>query len=776
MSRTRLALVGNPNCGKTTLFNALTGARQEVGNWPGVTVEKKTGRFSHQGSDFEIVDLPGVYSVTPSSASSEDERIARDHILSGEPEVVVNIVDAANLDRNLYLTLQLCEMGIPVVVALNMIDIAHARGLEVDAPALAERLGCPVVPIVARRRKGLDALRAEIVRSAATRTAPTCRIPYPPEIGATLDALVPEIRQSPATAVEPRWLALQLLEADDQVLAASSGVAASLPQHVEAIENALGETPDIILADARYRLIGEIAGVAVRRRGAASRTMTDRIDDVVLHRALGVPIFLAVMYLMFVFTINIGSAFIDFFDILVGAFLVDGLGALLTSIGAPQWVSALAAEGFGGGVQTVATFIPVVGFLYLFLSLLEDSGYMSRAAFVMDRFMRGLGLPGKAFVPLIVGFGCNVPAVMATRTLENRRDRIITVMMAPFMSCGARLPVYVLFAAAFFPASGQNLVFALYLIGIAVAIVTGLILRGTVLKGETSPFIMEMPPYHVPTLQGVLLRTWERLKVFMWRAGKVIVAIVMVLNVLNSLGTDGSFGNANTDRSVLSTIGKAVTPVFAPLGIQEENWPATVGIFTGIFAKEAVVGTLDALYSGMAAGGEGAAEGEELDLPAKVGEAFATIPANLGDALAAWGDPLGLGVGDLSDEAAVAEEQAVDAGTLGAMRNAFASTAAAFAFLLTVLLYLPCVAAIAAIWREVGTRWTLFAAAWTSGWGYGAGVVAYQAATFAEHPAASAGWIVIVLCVLVGSILLMRQKGTAASRTPHVAAVAKVSG
>jgi ferrous iron transport protein B len=359
---------------------------------------------------------------------------------------------------------------------------------------------------------------------------------------------------------------------------------------------------------------------------------------------------------------------------------------------------------------------------------------MARAAFVMDRLMRAIGLPGKAFVPLIVGFGCSVPAVMATRTLESPRDRILTAMMAPFMSCGARLPVYVLFAAAFFPENGQNLVFALYLIGIAAAIGTGFLLKNTLLRGEASPFIMELPPYHVPQLQSLLLRAWDRLKVFVLRAGKTITAVVVLLSFLNSWGTDGSFGNQDSDKSVLSAVGRTLTPVLAPMGVKEENWPATVGMFTGIFAKEAVIGTLNALYSGMDEGEAAAKEEKEFDLAAALSDAFATVPENLAGVLDKLADPIGLSVGDLSDAGAVAEKNEVDVTTLGAMASLFDGRIGAFAYLLAVLLYMPCVAAMGAIMRETGWRWGGFAAFWTTGLGYGAAVLAYQIGTFAEHP------------------------------------------
>lgn len=360
------------------------------------------------------------------------------------------------------------------------------------------------------------------------------------------------------------------------------------------------------------------------------------------------------------------------------------------------------------------------------------------------------------FIPLIVGFGCNVPAIMATRTLENKRDRIITVMMAPFMSCGARLPVYALFAAAFFPVGGQNLVFALYLIGIVFAVLTGLVLRNTLLAGETAPFVMELPPYHLPTLKGIVLRTWERLKSFVIRAGRVIVLVVVVLSFLNALGTDGSFGNEDTDRSVLAAAGKAMTPIVEPMGIGEENWPATVGMITGIFAKEAVVGTLDSLYGAIAQAEAADRAAPAFDLKAGVLKAFASIPANLAALADALIDPLGLNIGDVSAPDIASEAQGVGIGTFGAMASRFDGQLGAFAYLLAVLLYMPCVAAMAAIYRETGAQWTIFAALWTTGLGYGAAILTYQVGTFSRNPLSATTWIGGVLFVLAVVLFLMR--------------------
>jgi ferrous iron transport protein B len=754
-----IGVVGNPNCGKTTLFNVLTGGKQHVGNWPGVTVERKTGVYTHMGETIEVVDLPGIYSL---SAASLDEQVARDYILSGAADLFVNIVDASNLERNLYLTVQLLEMRVPLVVALNMMDVARDRRIEIDIEALSKRLGCAVVPLVASRNKGMNALRSAINQSAQRRSVPDIQVTYPTEIEAALSDLMAAIGE-PAqnTHTDPRWAAVRLLETDERIDTKFGDEARALrDRHLARIEDGLGEEADILMADSRYGLIRRLTLDTVKRGARVGRTISDRIDRVVLHRALGIPVFFAAMYLMFMVAINVGSAFIDFFEILAGTFFVDGFGALLGAMGAPGWLEAILAGGIGGGIQTIATFIPPIAFMFLCLCLLEDSGYMARAAFVMDRFMRLIGLPGKAFVPMLVGFGCNVPAIMATRTLENQRDRTLTIMMNPFMSCGARLPVYALFAAAFFPAGGQNLVFGLYLLGIGFAVLTGLVLKNTLLKGEISPFLMELPPYHLPTVRGVLMRAWERLKTFVLRAGKIIIPMVVILGFFNSLGTDGSFGNEESDKSVLSAVGKSITPAFAPMGIKEENWPAAVGIFTGIFAKEAVVGTLDALYGRV--GSESAGDGsEENDFRVLNGiqEAFASILENLAGVLEKFLDPLGISVGDFAGLDSAAADQGVGIGTFGAMVLLFDGRIGAVAYLLFILLYFPCLAAIAAVYRETNLKWTLFAGAWTTALAYMAATLFYQAATIARHPAASLTWIILTGVIFAGAVTAMRHIG-----------------
>ena len=762
-----IAIAGNPNSGKTTLFNALTGARQRVGNWPGVTVEKKTGNCIVEGQELELIDLPGIYSF---SASSVDESIARDFLVSGNADLVVNIVDATSLERGLLLTMQLLEMGVPVVVAANMMDLVKERNLQLDIDGLTRELDCPVVPMTASKGKGLKALKSILLETVLNPkiskepiTPPKAIKQVLPEISAMLGE---NAKQSLRDQRSQDWFCQNLIETE-QEYGTEQGLTDSAQSELLVLRaklaTELGEEPDLVMSDLRYGRVREITRQTVNRAREVSRTLTDRIDALVLNRVLAIPVFLLAMYLTFMVTINVGGAFIDFFDQFTGAITVDGFRAVLEALGLPALLVTLLADGVGGGIQTVATFIPPIFFMFLCLTLLEDSGYMARAAFVMDRLMRAVGLPGKAMIPMMVGFGCSVPAVMATRTLEDRRERTLTAMMAPMMSCGARLPVYALFAAAFFPVQGQNVVFALYLIGILMAVLTGLLLRNTLLQGESAPFVMELPAYHVPTLRGILTHTWERLKGFLIRAGRVILVVVVILSFLNSIGTDGSFGNEDSEESVLSHIGMGITPIFTPMGIREENWPATVGLFTGIFAKEAVVGTLDSLYAGMDA--DATAEEESFAFWNAIQGAFATIPEGLLGVADTFSDPLGIAVGEIEDVSSAAEAQEVSSSTFGAMIRRFDGTAGAFAYLLFILLYAPCVAALAAIWREISPGWAVFSSAYLSILAWSTSVLYYQVSTFAEHPNTSLFWLVLVSVLLgVGIFGLTRWK----KRSPSV--------
>ncbi len=746
---TTIAIAGNPNCGKSALFNTLTGIRQTTGNWPGVTVERKQGYFNlNPNQKATLIDLPGIYTL---DALSLDEEVTRNYLLSREAGVVINVLDAANLERNLYLTVQLLEMGVPIVLALNMMDIARKRGIEIDSDQLGQLLGCPVVNIVAVSGQGIDELKQALQKVIDDPVRGGFKLTMDSEV----EGAIVEIRkQLPSQAKDYNgyWLALKLLEGDQSVCpqSAPEDLLVQVDSWRKHIEQVSGESADIFIADARFGHAHALSQRVVRVRGKVGKYLSDRIDQVILHRWLGVPIFLFVMYLMFMFTINFGGAFIDFFDGFGAALFVDGAAELMRAAHLPEWLILIFAQGLGGGLQVVATFIPIITCLYLFLSFLEDSGYMARAAFVMDRFMRSIGLPGKAFVPMIVGFGCNVPAVMATRTLESERERKLTILMNPFMSCGARLPVYVLFAAAFFPNNGQNLVFALYLTGILMAVATGLVMKHSLLSGSSSGFLMELPTYHVPTLKGLSLRTWDRVKVFIRDAGRVIIVMVLALSVLNSIGTDGSIGNEDSEHSILSVVGKTLTPLFEPMGIKAENWPATVGIFSGVLAKEVVVGTLNSIYSQLSSGPNNSVD-SNYDLQTALVEAAMTVPHNLAALGEVVLDPLGIGSADVTDTAVAAQDLQVASGIFGIMVERFDGQAGAFAYLLFILLYFPCVATIAAIVREAGRGWAVFVGFWTTSVAYSTAVLFYQIARFGESPLHAS----VIIALVLGYALLL---------------------
>lgn len=636
----RIAIAGVPNSGKTTLFNALTGSRQRVGNWPGVTVEKIQGTCALGGIDAELIDLPGTYNLSP---DTEDQKVAETYITGGEYDLVLNVVDATNLSRNLYLTMDLLERTNQIVVMLNMVDAAESEGLEVNAEELARQLGVPVIPVVAVNK----------------------------------DSVCGAVKQ----------LEQEILH---------------LPEHDSHVTR--GEVLDTV---AKYAQIDDIYGATVKEKKEMSESLTNKVDSLVMNRFLAIPIFFVSMFVMFWFAIGLGSVFIDFFDIMGGLLFVDLPGAALDAVSAPEWLNVMIAGGIGAGCQTVATFVPVVFFMFLALAILEDLGYMARVGVIADRFMRKIGLPGSAFIPMVVGFGCTVPAVMATRTLASKRDRFMTIFMAPFMSCGARLPVYALFCVALFGSNSALAVFLIYLSGLLMAIFTGLLLKNTLFKGTPSHFVMDLPLYHTPRPGAVFKSAWLRMKHFVKRAGTIVVMAVFVLSMLNSVGMDNgeiSFGNEDSQASLLAYMGKGIAPVFEPMGITEENWPASVALFTGLFAKEAIVGTVNSLYSSldMQAGNEGAPEEEEesgLDVGGAVKEAFGTIGDGLVGVVSSF-DLLGLGL-ITEDSDTVSEEIGADASVYRHLAANF-TVFSAFAYLLFVLMYFPCLAVIGAARQEMG--------------------------------------------------------------------------
>lgn len=582
MAEYSVALAGNPNCGKTTLLNSLTGTKHYVGNWAGVTVEKKVGHYKHGDNKLELVDLPGTYSLSPYSL---EEKIARNYILDENPDVILNIVDAVNMERNLFLTVQLMELGKPMVIALNMMDEARKKGFNIDCKQLEEAIGVPVVPIVALKSEGIDELLDKVVSLASNKNKKIpVSVPYGTDIERILGRLEEEIAHHKKDYLYPdRWLAIKVLEKDEDI---NHFIEENLVEEINLEEN----YNDIII-NRRYHFISSVVDSAVTRPTANSYEKSDRIDGVMLNRFLGLPIFAAIMYIMFYTTFNLGGIFVDLLDVFFSETLGSLVSQLLISLGVSEWLISLIVEGIIGGVGGVLTFVPNIAILFIFISILEDSGYMSRVAFLLDESMQKIGLNGKTFIPLILGFGCNVPAIMATRTLENERDRLIAILINPFMSCGARFPVYVLIASAFFPGNETLVTFSLYILGAAIAMFVAYIFRRTIFKGDKTHFIMELPPYRIPDLKHLSIHVWDRVKGYIIKAGTVIFAASVVLwFVLNFNST----GLVEITESFGAGVGKIIAPIFKPLGFG--TWQSALSLFTGIVAKEIVVANMAIVY------------------------------------------------------------------------------------------------------------------------------------------------------------------------------------
>ncbi|HHW49455.1 MAG TPA: ferrous iron transport protein B [Clostridiaceae bacterium] len=653
----RFALVGNPNCGKTTMFNEITGNTQYVGNWPGVTIEKKEGKARKFKEDIRIIDLPGIYSLSPYSM---EEIIARDYILDEKPDVVINIVDATNIERNLYLTTQLIELDIPVVVALNIIDEVEARGDKIYTEILEKSLGVPVICTSASKGRGVDEVvqkALEIAQAAASKDEIAKPVMFDEKVEKSIAKVQELVASYPLKKKihNVRWSSLKLLEGDEREIE-KFGVPEKLLEDIKIIRDELEREYDndieTVIADNRYRFISDVVSKAVRRKSRQGElTVSDKIDKVVTNRILAIPIFLLVMFAVFHVTFGeIGSFIVDWVDVFINETVAGFISELLVSAGAAEWLHELIVSGIIGGMGSMLVFVPQIMILFFFISLLEDSGYMARAAFVMDRLLRKFGLSGKSFIPMFMGFGCSTPAVMATRTLENDKDRKLTIMLIPFMSCSARLPVYALFTSAFFAKNQSLVIFSIYVLGIVVAVLSGILLKNTVLKGETAPFVMELPPYRIPTLKGVGIHMLDRGKTFVKKAGTVIFSASVVIFFLQSFNFSLQMVEDPGD-SMFGAIGKLIAPIFAPLGFG--NWKPAVALLTGFVAKEVVVATMGILH----------------------------------------------GIGE-------AAEDSVE--LVGALQSSF-TPLSAYAFMAFTLLYLPCVAAFAAIKREMNSwKWTLF--------------------------------------------------------------------
>ena len=677
----KIALAGNPNCGKTTLFNDLTGSNQYVGNWPGVTVEKKEGRLKGQ-KDVVIQDLPGIYSLSPYTL---EEVVARGYLVNEKPDAILNIIDGTNIERNLYLTTQLIELGIPVVMAVNMIDLVRKNGDKIDLKKLSAELGCQAVEISAL--KGEGSMKAAEMAVAAAKSGKAGELPH--VFTGSVEHAIAHIEESIQGKVDDRflrWYAVKLFERDDKVqqeLKLDKALVDHIDQHIADCEKEMDDDAESIITNQRYAYINTVVEKAVRKKARVEHlTVSDKIDQVVTNRIFALPIFALIMFLMYALSmgtsitdggISIGSFATDWTnDVLFGEIVPNALGGFLESVGVADWLYGLIMDGIVAGVGAVLGFVPQMLVLFFLLSILEDIGYMARVAFIMDRIFRKFGLSGKSFIPMLVGTGCGVPGVMASRTIENELDRRMTIMTTCFIPCGAKMPIIGLFAGALFGGSSLVAVSA-YFIGFAAIIISGIILKKTKLfAGDPAPFVMELPAYHVPAWGNVLRATWERGWSFIKRAGTVILASTIVLWFLQGFGfEDGVFGMVeDQDNSILAAVASALAWIFAPQGFG--NWRATVASISGLIAKENVVGTLGVLYH---FGGELSENGDEI-----------------------WGEVA-------NDYTAIS----------------------AYSFMIFNLLCAPCFAAMGAIKREMNNgKWTAIAIGYMCLLAYCASLVVYQ--------------------------------------------------
>ena len=669
----KIALAGNPNCGKTTLFNALTGSNQYVGNWPGVTVEKKEGKLKGH-KDVVIQDLPGIYSLSPYTL---EEVVARSYLVNEKPDAILNIVDGTNIERNLYLTTQLIELGRPVVVAVNMIDLVRKNGDTIDLAKLGAALGCEVVEMSALKGEGGQAAAEKAVALAQAHKAGE----LPHVFTGSVEHAIAHIEESIQGKVDEdylRWYAIKLFERDEKVLAdlkLGKTLTDHLEEHIADCEKELDDDAESIITNQRYAYINSVVNKAVKKKNARQNlTTSDKIDRIVTNRVLALPIFAVIMFLVYWIAMGpFGSFLTDWTnDVLGSAWLTNGSRALLESWGCAEWLTGLVSDGIIAGVGAVLGFVPQMLVLFFMLAILEDVGYMARVAFIMDRIFRKFGLSGKSFIPMLIGSGCGVPGVMASRTIENERDRRMTIMTTCFVPCGAKMPIIGLFAGAIFGGSGLVAVSA-YFIGVAAIIISGIILKNTkAFSGDPAPFVMELPTYHVPSANNVLRATWERGWSFIKRAGTVIVASSIVLWFLQGFGfTEAGFGMVeDNNNSLLAAIGGAICFIFAPLGFGD--WQSTVATITGLIAKENVVSTFGILFQ-------------------------------------------------------IGEEVAEDDSALQAAVALHYSGISAYSFMVFNLLCAPCFAAMGAIKREMNnTKWTLGAIGYMCGFAYLVSLMIYQ--------------------------------------------------
>jgi ferrous iron transport protein B len=708
-----VAVAGNPNSGKSTLINAIAGTRLQVGNWPGVTVEKKEAMFDYEGTRIKLVDLPGVYSLSP---YTQEEIITRDYLVHERPDVIINVVDATNLERNLYLTVQLLELELPVVMALNIYDEAEKKGHKIDTKAMEETLGAKVVPTTATRKNGLhDLLKAVINIVDSPSSFYPKRLNYGEDIESatrTVGKLIQVAYPNLALKYPLRWLSFKLMEQDEHVQK-ELNINIETLKIVDAVlhlKKAHEEDVESIMADARYAQAAGLTREVLKRPELRKMELTEKIDRIALNRFLGIPLFFAAMWFVFKLTFDVSKPFADWMNAATSGPFKRWAEALVGLVHAPAWTSSLVTDGVIAGVGSVLVFVPVIFAMMFFITFLEGSGYMARAAFVMDRAMHAIGLHGKSFIPMLLGFGCNVPAIYATRTLENPRDKALTALLVPLMSCGARLPVYVVFIGAFFPAHAGMVLWSLYVMGIALAIVMGLIFKRTLFKGEAPMFIMELPPYRMPAFKSLMIHTWEKGKHFLIKAGTYILAVSILVWFLLNL----PWGVESKKDSYLGQIGQTAAPLLKPLGFG--NWEAASSLMAGVIAKEIVVGTMGEIYVKNVEEEKKERQPSFTDDLKELGTSFAAAARDSAKNVFST-----VAITSLS-----AEQDDKRAGLKSVLKGVF-TPLSAYAFITFVLLYMPCVVVAIAMRQEFGTwKWFGIAFVYQTALAWLAAFVIYQ--------------------------------------------------
>lgn len=754
MSNITIALAGNPNCGKTTLFNALTGASQYVGNWPGVTVEKKEGRLKGH-RNIIIEDLPGIYSLSPYTL---EEVVSRNYLVTDHPSLILNLVDGSNLERNLYLTTQLCELGVPVIIALNMMDIVRKRGDRIDTEKLSRDLGCQVVEISALKGAGVRELVDAVVKTANVEDAQAPRAVHFP---APLEKAIGEIEEiitGKCLDQQKKWFAVKVFERDRKVadqLALTPDEQSRINGIIESMEREMDDDSESIITNERYNSIARITRDSVVKASAGSLTGSDRIDRIITSRWLGLPIFAVVMWAVYYISIQtVGAWGTDWAnDTFFGEWVPEWVGGLLESANCAPWLESLIQDGVIAGVGAVLGFLPQMAVLFLCLGILEDCGYMARVAFIMDRIFRKFGLSGKSFIPMLVSMGCGVPGIMATRTIENEKDRRMTIMTTTFIPCGAKTPIIALIAGAFFPENSWVAPGA-YFIGVGAIILSGLILKKTAMfAGDPSPFVMELPIYHIPAWKNVIIHAWDRCKAFVQKAGTVIFVSSALIWFLSSYNWKAD--SVEQNDSMLASIGNVAAPVFQPLGWGE--WKPTMATITGLIAKENVVGTFGVLYADGGSGGEEAA-GE----PPPSAEAQEMSPA---------GQELQASLAEASGESAAEAEEEEDedaeireTGDRLVQAGAF-TFLSAFSFMIFNLLCAPCFAAMGAIRREMNSaKWTFFAIGYMCALAYGLAFLIYQLGAWLYAEASFGIGQALAVLLLLGFVYLIVKKPASSSK------------